>query len=276
MISRALIAEVVVLGFAQAQAPNTVTMQSVNARDILYMVAGGGANSLALMRDDGVVLIDSKTAEAGPAIAEAIRGVSDAPVKVIINTNSDADHAGGNGAFPTAARIIAHQVVADKLSLLDGLDRIDVYYFGRGHTDGDLVVVFPEKHVAYFGDLFPAKAAPVIDTARGGSGVAFPETLAKAISEIKGVTQVIPGHYAAAANPKDVRYLNFAATMTWGDLQEYADFNRDFLAAVQNALKAGKSADEAATALKLPDKYRAYDMRQAKANVQAIYSELGR
>ena len=52
----------------------------------------------------------------------------------------------------------------------------DLLHFGPAHTDGDIVVVFPEKRTAYLGELFPDKAAPVIDTANGGSGVAFPET----------------------------------------------------------------------------------------------------
>ena len=297
MIPRALLAALVLAAAVRAQGPNTVTMQSLNARDILYLLGGGGANALALMRDDGVVLIDTKLPGWGQSIANAIAGVSDKPVTTIINTNADADHTGGNVAFPAVVRIIAHQktkarmrkmeafqgpnarflpneTVTDKLSLLDGLDRIDLYYFGAGHTDGDLVVVYPEKHVAYLGDLFPSKAAPLIDTANGGSGVAFPQTLAKAVAGIKGVNQVITGHYLATANPLDVKYLNFAQTMTWNDLREYADFNRDFLAAVQEAIRAGRSADEAAATLKLPDKYKDYDMRRAKENVQMIYTEL--
>jgi hypothetical protein len=62
--------------------------------------------------------------------------------------------------------------------------------------------------------------------------------------------------------------------MAWSDLEEYADFNRDFLAAVREAIAAGKSADEAAATLKLPERYKDYDMTHAKANVQAIYAEL--
>jgi hypothetical protein len=64
--------------------------------------------------------------------------------------------------------------------------------------------------------------------------------------------------------------------MTWADFQEYADFNRDFLAAVRQAIAAGKSADEAAASLQLGERYKAYDMSQARANVQAIYRELGK
>jgi hypothetical protein len=141
------------------------------------------------------------------------------------------------------------------------------------------VVVFPEKRLAHFGDLFPAKAAPVIDTASGGSGVAFPETLARAAAELKNIARITTGHddASAMANPASPSAI-FAnpRTMTWNDLQEYVDFNRDFLAAVKQALAAGKSADEAAATLQLSDRYKSYDMTQARANVQAIYRELGK
>jgi glyoxylase-like metal-dependent hydrolase (beta-lactamase superfamily II) len=177
------------------------------------------------------------------------------------------------------ARFLPNRTFTDKMSLLDGIDRIDLYYFGAGHTNGDVIVVFPEKRVAILGDLFPAKEAPVIDTANGGSAVAFPQTLAKAIAEIKGVQRVVTGHDTRSATPRPRESSGsqiFAnpLTMTWNDLQEYADFNRDFLAAVQDAIRAGKTADEAAATLKLPDRYKDYDMQRAKANVQAIYAEL--
>src|SRR5207245_3073792 len=140
------------------------------------------------------------------------------------------------------AKFLPNRLVTDKLSLLDGADRIDLYYFGPGHTDGDLVVVFPEKRLAHFGDLFPSKAAPVIDTANGGSLVALPETLAKAVAEIKGVVRVTTGHDQASLTPRDAGsgsaiYAN-PRTMSWNDLQEYVEFNREFLAAVQAAGKA--------------------------------------
>ncbi len=287
----------------QAQGPRAVRMQTLNVRDILYVLTGGGGNTLALMRDDGVVLIDTKLPGWGRPILEAIQAVTDKPVTMIINTHTHADHTGGNVEFPTATEIVAHantkaamqkmdafkgsnakflpnKTVADRLTLLDGLDRMDLYYFGRGHTDGDLVVVFPEKRLAHLGDLFPSKAAPFIDVANGGSGVAFPETLARAVAEIKGVNRVTTGHDEASLMPQDAGAGSaiFAnpRTMTWNDLQEYADFNRDFLGAVQAAIKAGKTAAEAAATLQLPDRYKGYGMQQAKANVEKIYRELGK
>jgi cyclase len=290
-------------GIQDRDAPKIVRMQTLNVRDILYVLTGGGGNTLALMRDDGVVLIDTKLPGWGKSILETIQSVTDKPVTTIINTHTHADHTGGNVDFPTVTQIVAHantkanmakmdafkganakflpnKTVTDRLSLLEGPDRIDLYYFGRGHTDGDLIVVFPEKRLAHFGDLFPSKAAPFIDTANGGSGVEFPKTLAKAVAEIKGVNRVVTGHDESSLTPRDAGSGSaiFAnpKTMTWNDVQEYADFNRDFLAAVEDAIKAGKSAADAAATLQLPERYKSYDMQLARANVEAIYKELGK
>ncbi|PYR50518.1 MAG: hypothetical protein DMF89_09170 [Acidobacteria bacterium] len=287
----------------QTQAPQVVQVQTLDVRDILYILKGGGGNTLALMRDDGVVLIDTKLPGWGRPLLQAIQTVTDKPVTMIINTHTHGDHTGGNVDFPTATQIVAHErtkvamqkmdafrganakalpnkTFTERLSFFDGLDRMDLYYFGRGHTDGDLVVVFPEKRLAHFGDLFPSKSAPFIDTANGGSLVALPETLAKAVAEIKGVVRVTTGHDQASLTPRDAGsgsaiYAN-PRTMSWNDLQEYVEFNREFLAAVQAAVKAGKTAAEAGASLQLPDKYKGYDMQQAKANVEKIYRELGK
>lgn len=277
----------------QPEGPKVVKMVTLNVRDTLYLLTGGGGNTLALIDENsgGVILIDTQLAGWGPALLDAVRAVTDTPVTTIINTHPHGDHTGSNGEFPTAVQIVAHEntkanmakmdafkggnarflpnkTYQDKVSLLDGINRIDLYYFGAGHTNGDTIVVFPEKGVAHMGDLFAGKAAPFIDVSNGGSGVAYPETLAKAVAGIKGVTKVIPGHGTPPPGSSVSRWL------TWTDVQEYANFNREFLAAVQDAMKAGKSVDEAAASLNLPEKYKNYDMTRAKANVQAIYDEL--
>lgn len=276
-------------------------MRTLRPGDIVYVLLGGGGNSLALMRDDGVVLVDTKLPGGGRQILRTIEAVSDRPVTTIINTHAHIDHTGGNVAFSGVKEIVAHErtkaamarmpafagpnarflpnkAVTDRMSLFDGPDRIELYYFGAGHTDGDLVVVFPEKRIAYFGDLFPSKSAPVIDAASGGSGVAFPDTLARAVAELKNVAQVVTGHEEGLSADRDQRAasvdISTPKTMRWADVQEYADFNRDFLAVVRASKAAGKSASEAAAALKLPDKYKDYDMQQARANVASIYREL--
>ncbi len=284
-----------------AQDAKVVEIDTLNVRDTLYHLSGGGANALALIDEinGGVVLIDAKLPGWGEAVREAIRGVTDLPVTTIINTHGHPDHAGANGEFGPEVEIIAHEntrtnmmkagvaenalpttTFADRFTLLEGLDQIDLYYFGAGHTDGDIVVVFPEKGVAFLGDLLPLKAAPGIDTEHGGSGLEFPNTLAKAVAGIDGVTRVVtgkgpfPSTYAGRGRRETGERRPWTGWVTWDDVAEYGDFTRDFLATVDEAFRAGTSVDAAAAALRLPDRYAAYGMDLARANVEAIYNEL--
>ena len=285
----------------RAQEASDILIQTLNAFDVLYVVSGGGANALALIGDDGIVLIDSKAAAMTPQMLEAIRGVSDKPVTTIVNSHAHADHTGGNVNIPTATRIVAHvnakavmeqmavfdgentrflpnETVAETLSLLDGPDRIDLHYFGRGHTDGDLVVVFPEKATMYLGDLFPDQAVPVIDVAAGGSMLDLATTLETVVSTVQGVRTVVPGHdppligqYGAE---KPGATMPVTVTKSWNDLEEYAAFVSDFVSAVRASHGQGLTVDEAFDSLSLPDRYRAYDLEHARAAIESVYADL--
>jgi cyclase len=264
----------------QTAQPQTAEIQKV--RDNLYVITGGGGNTAAFITTKGVVIVDTKNPDWGPRIMDKIRSVTDKPVTTIINTHTHGDHTGSNEYFPTSVEIVAHEntktnmekmsafqgdkakflpakTYKDRLTLLSGPDQIDLYYFGAGHTNGDTIVVFPALRVAHAGDLFARNGTPLIDTKNGGSGVAYPETLKKAAAGIKNVETVIPGHIAVT---------------TWDAFVQYGEFNQAFLTAVQQAIKEGKSPDEAAAALTMPDKFKAYTMDRAKDNVTAIYGEL--
>jgi cyclase len=149
----------------------------------------------------------------------------------------------------------------DKMTLGKDADRIDLYYFGRGHTNGDAFVVFPALRIMHAGDMFARKGPPLLDANNGGSGVAIGDTLSKVASGIKGVDSVITGH---------------STVMTWADLDEYARFNQDFLEWVRAEMKAGKTAEAAAAEYKLPEKYAGYTNNpdRVKLNVGVIYDEL--
>lgn len=290
----------------QQPTSKTVRIDTLSVRDTLYHLSGGGGNTLALIDEinDGVVLIDTKLPDWGRAVLDALESVTDLPVTTIINTHAHASHAGSNPEFSGTKQIIAHDntranmarmdryggtnaaslpttTFADRFSLLDDLDRIDLYYFGPAHTDGDIIVVFPAKGVAYVGDLFPSKSVPVIDTANGGSGLSFPDTLAKAVAEIEGVTRVITGHappprtYAGRGQREAGYSTRRRGRTNWDDFKEYAEFTRDFVEAVKAAALAGKTVDEATANFILTERWAAYDMESARASVEAIYNELG-
>ncbi|MEE2776731.1 MAG: MBL fold metallo-hydrolase [Acidobacteriota bacterium] len=288
-----------------ATAEKVIEIDTLDVRDTLYHLSGGGGNAMALIDEinGGVVLIDTKLEGWGEAVMEMVAAVTHLSVTTIINTHAGEDHAGANAEFPEVSQIVAHEntrahmtrmaaysgerasglptsTVTEHFSLLEDLDRIELYYFGPAHTDGDLVVVFPQKRVAYLGELFPDKRTPVIDTARGGSGVSFPATLLKVVAAIDNVDRVITGHgpfpttYAGRGRRERGAARPWSGWMTWTDLAEYADFNQAFLTAVQAAHREGLSAEQAASSLAMPERFEEYGMEHARANVGAIYEEL--
>ena len=152
--------------------------------------------------------------------------------------------------------------VKDRMTIGTGADRIDLYYFGRGHTNGDAWVVFPALRAMHAGDIFSGKNIPGLDAVNGGSGLAIADSLTKAADTVKNIDTIITGH---------------SRTMTVADLREYAQFNRDFANDVRAAKAAGKSADEVAKGWKIPAKYAGYATPtpvRLLQNVQVVFDEL--
>ena len=75
------------------------------------------------------------------------------------------------------------------------------------------------------GDMYQLKWLPFIDPGSGGSAVAFPRTLARAVAEIKNVDTVIPGHSPVA---------------TWADVTEHVQVLEDFVKAAQEGDQGGQ------------------------------------
>jgi len=290
---------VVVLAVAGAAAqqqrpriPPTGTIK--NVRDNLYVIPGAGGNTTVFVTQAGVVLVDTKLPNNGEAILNQVRRVTDKPVTMIINTHSHPDHIGSNEYFPASVDVLTHEntrkqmaanprvasnqaampdrTFTDRMSLGSGDDRIELYYFGAGHTNGDAFVVFPARRAMCAGDMFAWKMAPLIDPMAGGSVLALPDTLEKAVNGIPNVDTVIEGH-------GDVN--------TWGGFRDYAQFNR----ALVDAAKAGmgqKTAEEIAAGLRpkfpvftkeelLTDmEYGGTPLSRAVINVNVTFQELGK
>jgi cyclase len=176
-------------------------------KDNLFVIKNGGGNTGVFVTQTGVVVVDTKLDNYGSAILEKIRTVTDKPVTMIINTHTHGDHTGSNDEFPGTVDIVAQEntkanmekmdafkgdkaqflpkrTFKDKMTLLGGADRIDLYYFGPGHTSGDALIVFPALRVMHAGDLFAWLALPIMDTNKGGSGVGYPDSLKKAAAGI--------------------------------------------------------------------------------------------
>ena len=65
----------------------------------VYLLGWQGGDSLILVGDDGVLLVDTSVAQMGDKIKAAIARVSDKPIKLVINTHAHADHFGANEAL---------------------------------------------------------------------------------------------------------------------------------------------------------------------------------
>ncbi len=273
---------------AQPPGPRVINIEKL--KDNLYVLTSStpgnaatfsGGNVAVFITDSGVTLVDTKLAGWGQAVLDKVKSVTDKPVTRIINTHTHGDHTGNDGFFGASVEIVAHEntktnmekmdafkgenakflpskTYKDKMSVGSGKDKIDLYYFGAGHTSGDTFVVFPALRILHTGDMFAWKDGPFCDRNNGGSCVALPRTLQKAIAGIQNIDTIIPGHSPMQA-PKD--------------LQDYQRFTADLLSHAVNEMKAGKTVDDAFASFKV-DKYPGYKNERVKAAIQAVYDEL--
>lgn len=266
-------------------------------KDNLYVITGSGAedtsafsggNVAVFITDGGVTLVDAKLPGFGPTIVDRVKSVTNKPITRIINTHTHNDHTGSNEFFGASIENIVQENTKTNMSRMDefkgakaqflpkktykdtmkvgaGKDEIDLYYFGRAHTNGDAFVVFPALRTMHVGDTFAWKALPYVDTGNGGSVVEGPKTLGKAIATVKNVDTIINGHIP---------------TSTWNDLKQYQQFLSEFVAFAEKEKKAGKTVDQAASEYKLDPKYKGYVVSVnpafggAKTNLQIAYDEI--
>jgi glyoxylase-like metal-dependent hydrolase (beta-lactamase superfamily II) len=281
-------------GGAAGGAPSADALQVEKLTDTLFVLRGGGGNTAAFITSAGVVIVDTKMAGWGQPIIDKLKTHTDKPVTTIINTHAHYDHVDGNVEFPPTVDIVTHantktfmeqrnpvyglqrdvgnpfkdsggrglpkRTFTETMTLGSGAEQIDLHYYGRAHTGGDTFVVFRAARVMHAGDTFPNKSAPIMDKNNGGSGIAYPDTLARA-AKTPNVDRVITGH---------------STMMTIAELQEYSEFNRDFGRAVQEAKKAGRTPEDVANTWMVPARYQGYTQPPADRllpNAQVIWEE---
>ncbi|HVG55943.1 MAG TPA: MBL fold metallo-hydrolase [Vicinamibacterales bacterium] len=238
-----------------AKPPGALKAQRVQGD--LHMISGEGGNVAVYVTPDGVVLVDDMFDRNHADILAQVKQITDRPLRYVINTHQHDDHAGGDFKMLPLAEVIAHRNVYANLKNLKrpyfedtpgtpiGLprvtfsDRLDVhlsgkdveaYYFGRGHTSGDIIVYFPEYKAIHTGDLFISgsrRGVPIyVDAVQGGSLLEWTRTLERTLQLDFDI--VIPGHGPVA---------------TKADL---ARFNADIAAMrtrLQSMIKGGASRD---------------------------------
>ncbi|MBI3476842.1 MAG: MBL fold metallo-hydrolase [Acidobacteria bacterium] len=246
---------VAALSLAQDQDFSKVEIKVTKVAGTVYMLQGAGGNIGASVGDDGIVIVDDQYAPLADKIQAALKGITDKPVRFVINTHYHEDHTGGNEAFQKQAPIIAHDNVRKRLAEggtagtggsvhfdhkpaapgvlpiitfdhdvtvhLNGED-IRALHFPAGHTDGDSVIYFPKSNVVHMGDDFVTYGFPFIDVDSGGSIDGMIDGVEKAVAQLPADVKVIPGH-GPVSNLDDVR--------------TYVKMLKDTRAVVQAALK---------------------------------------
>jgi glyoxylase-like metal-dependent hydrolase (beta-lactamase superfamily II) len=215
------------LAWAQNQQPAQLTLQKIS--DDLYVIMGSGGNVAFMPTREGVILIDDKFAQDGPQILAKVKSVTAEPIKYVINTHQHGDHTGGNAALLAAgAEILIHKnaranmaatempgipriTFSDQSQVFLGGKEVEARYFGRGHTNGDVMIYFPADKVVHTGDLF-VSGAPYCDTSAGCSIKEWDKTLEKAIAAMDFDT-VIPGHGPVTKKADLVKYVQTVASV---------------------------------------------------------------
>lgn len=202
------------LAFAQQQKTLPVRLQMISER--LYEVLDGrGARGGAYIGDHGVLVIDAKMdkASVGQTIDE-IRKITDKPIKYLVNTHSDGDHVNGNQYSPQGVTIVAQEncrkeffhpgrdgrasqwskpelmpfvpsvTFRDKMEILLGSRKVELWYFGVGHTTGDAVVYLPEEKTSFLGDQVFVGRPQLIHSYKGGNSFEHVKTLTKMLETL--------------------------------------------------------------------------------------------
>lgn len=231
----------------------------------VYKIFGAGGNTVVYVRADDVVLVDTKLPNSGESILAEVRKVTDKPVGMIINTHSHPDHTGSNAFFAdndgvqvvaqanTAARMQAgggpfpalrvDSSFDDHMAIGEGADRIELHYFGAGHTDGDAFIVFPEERTMMAGDLYAWHMSPLIDPGSGGSMLALATTLTGAVYGIDGVDTVIQGH---------------GGLSSWQEFESFMTFNRGLVQVAEQTVQRGGTPEEALERLEGTPSFRVF------------------
>ena len=257
----------------------------------VYMLMGSGGNIGLSVGEDGAFVVDDQFAPLTEKIKAAIAGVTDQPVKWVLNTHWHGDHTGGNENFGgDGALIVAHDNVYKRLNPAEfaqlvgrsqqaleaalpvvtfdesmtfhwnGED-LHAFHVEHAHTDGDVIIHYRGSDIYHMGDTFFRGRYPFIDVDSGGNvdGVIAAADLVLRMSGSS--TRLIPGHGDLA---------------TREDLRDYREMLSTVRSRVAQFVRDGKTQEEAVAARPTADLDAAWGATQESAEgfVTLVYRSL--
>jgi glyoxylase-like metal-dependent hydrolase (beta-lactamase superfamily II) len=259
---------------ALAQNAPAVSTKKVDGTDNVYIFRYGGHQSMFIVTSQGVIATDpiSYLRPAKPYI-DAIKAVTDKPIKYVIYSHHHYDHIAGGQPFKDLGAIfIAHrrakehllelkkqnalladvvmpdQVVDDKKVLKLGDTTLELIYVGRNHSDNSLVMRLPKEKLVFVVDFAPIEAVQFRDIPDNASPLEYIDSLKKL--DALDWDRMIPGHPQAGGR-----------LGTKKDVEDDIAYMEDLSAEVKKAADAGKCFDTAMKEIKLPkyEKWANYD-----------------
>jgi glyoxylase-like metal-dependent hydrolase (beta-lactamase superfamily II) len=233
-----------------------VEIKATKVAGSVYMLEGSGGNIGVCAGEDGIVIVDDQFAPLANKIREALKGISDKPLKFVINTHFHGDHTGGNSEFGPQTTIIAHENVRkrlqeggpppggakpapkealpvitfnDKTSVHVNGEEMRAVHFPHAHTDGDSVIFFQQANVVHMGDNFVTYGFPFVDVKSGGSISGMIAGDEKVLSMLSPDAKIIPGH---------------GPLSTPADLRKFIDLLKETRAIVADGIKQGKTVQQ--------------------------------
>ena len=188
---------------------DSAALDTIQIRDNVWVIFGAGGNVTVHVGEDGVMLVDSGSEPMAEKTLEAVRAITKAPIRMIINTSADPEHVGGNDKLGAAgvainpdnfsdqehATVLAHENVLQRMSVPKNRNekpaptalwptetftsKYRSFYVNNeavqvirqlgAVSDGDVLVHFRRADVIATGDVVDLRHFPVIDAAKGGS-----------------------------------------------------------------------------------------------------------
>lgn len=221
--------------YAQERETPPVTLEKVTEN--IYQILGGrGSNGGVIIGENAVLIVDSKMDKRSvDQTIEAVWELADKPIKYLVNTHSDGDHIMGNRYFPKEVIFVAHENCREdffkenfgresdwdqpefypftpsitfhkKMDLWLGKDKVELYYFGVGHTTGDAVVYCPSEKVAFVGDQYFRSRPQLIHSNKNGNSIAYVKTLTSMLETLDAAT-FLSGHSKPAGRAEIEKHI---------------------------------------------------------------------
>jgi len=213
------------LAYTQAPQP-AAKLETIKVAENLYVIHNDfvPGNTTVLITNEGVLLVDDKYEVDGPNVVAEVKKLTSQPIKYVVNTHYHGDHSGSNALIQKlGAQVVSSDAARKRMvegkqpgqsnvtfeqkgHIYLGGQTVDLYYFGRAHTDGDIVVNFPAQRVLAMGDSYANDPGTpeLVDFAGGGSAIEWPKTLTKTLE--LDFDRAVPGHGTVVPKAEVVKF----------------------------------------------------------------------